>query len=125
MGRVDLFHSRRTNYNKCVYWIRQEQNTSPSQWVAKNEPSGKFWAKPVSPKTNQGDVINGVWRVDKNHISLETDDDIEDLTQGCIVKYNEALWLVENVQGEIHNKESEFSKKIDYRYTIYLTRGKK
>lgn len=125
MGRVDLFHSRRTNYHKCEYWIRDERNKSgsPSQWVLMNEPSGWFYGKPLSPKSNQPNVINGTWMLDSNHITLETDDDVNDITRGCVVKFDDQLWLVESVQKQIHNKESEFCKHIDYKYTIALTRG--
>lgn len=125
MGRVDLFHSRRTNYNRCEYWIRDERNKSgsPSQWVLYNQSSGIFYAKPLTPKSTQANVVNGTWMLDSNHIVLETDDDVTDIDRGSIVKYDEGLWLVESVQREIHNKESEFSKHTDYKYIISLTKG--
>ena len=125
MGRVDLFHSRRTNYYKCQYWIRDEraQTGSPSEWILYNQPSGSFYAKPVSVKSNQMNVINGVWAMDNNHITLETDDHVDEISRGCVIKYDDQLWLVESVQKEIHLKESEFSKHTDYKYTISLTRG--
>lgn len=125
MGRVDLFHSRRTNYHKCEYWIRDKRTASgtPSQWVLYNQSSGFFYAKPLSVKSTQMNVVNGVWALDNNHITLETDDDVIDIDRGCIVKFDEQLWLVEAVQREIHNKESEFCKHIDYKYIISLTKG--
>lgn len=125
MGRVDLFHSRRTNYHKCEYWIRDERTASgtPSQWVTYNQSSGTFYVKPVSVKSTQMDVVSGVWAIDKNRITLETDDEVTDIDRGCIIKFDDQLWLVEAVQREIHNKESEFSKHIDYKYIISLTKG--
>ena len=125
MGRVDLFHSRRSNYNKCKFWIRDERNQSgsPSQWVLMNQPSGWFYAKPISVKSNQANVVNGTWMLDSNHITLETDDDVPDIKRGCIVEYDNQNWLVEAVQREVHNKESEFCKHIDYKYIIALTKG--
>lgn len=123
MGNIDLFHSRRTNYRKCEYWVRDEREQNPpSKWVLYNQSNGRFYAKPVSPKTNQMNVINNVWALDVNHETLETDDEI-DIKRGCIVKYNDELWLVENVQSIPHNKESEFSKKVHYKHIMYLTRG--
>lgn len=125
MGRVDLFHSRRANYHKCEYWIRDKraQSGTPSQWVLMNVSSGFFWAKPLSVKSTQMNVINGTWASDRNNITLETDDDVIDIDRGCIVKFDDQLWLVEAVQREIHNKESEFCKHIDYKYIISLTKG--
>lgn len=125
MGRVDLFHSRRTNYHICEYWIRDERNRTgnPSQWVLMNQSSGRFYAKPLSVKSTQMNVINGTWANDNHRITLETDDDITEITRGSIVKFDDQLWLVEAVQREIHNKESEFAKHIDYKYIISLTKG--
>lgn len=125
MGRVDLFHSRRANYHKCEYWIRDERTASgtPSQWITFNQSSGWFYAKPLSVKSTQMNVINGVWATDDNRITLETDDDIDDISRGSIVKFDEKLWIVEAVQREIHNKESEFCKHIDYKYVLALRKG--
>lgn len=125
MGRVDLFHSRRANYDSCKYWIRDKraQSGTPSQWVLYNQPNGSFYAKPVSVKSTQMNVINGVWALDNNHITLETDDDVNDIDRGHVVEYDGELWIVESVQREIHRKESEFCKHNDYRYFIALTKG--
>ena len=121
MGNVDLFHSRRTNYHKCKYWVRV--NGSPQQWVLRNQSNGTFYAKPLTSKNNQMKVINGVWATDSDHITLESDDHIDDIKRGCVVEFDNKLWLVENVQYSIHNKESEFAKNIDYKYIIALTRS--
>lgn len=125
MGRVDLFHSRRTGYVDCKFWIRDERNQSgsPQQWVLYNQPSGIFHAKPVSARDNQMNVINGVWALDRNHITIETDDDVPDLTRGCLVEYCDELYLVETSQGIPHLKELEFNKHPDYKYVISLTKG--
>lgn len=124
MGNVDLFHSRRTNYHKCTYWVRDERNSagSPRNWVLENQPSGKFYAKTISVKSNQMNIINGVWAVDKDYITLETDDTVDDINRGCLVNFNEELWLVENVQRQPYNKQSEFSRKIVYKTILTLTR---
>ena len=125
MGRVDLFHSRRTNYLDCKYWVRDERDSrgNPSQWVLMNQPSGIFHAKLVSPFSNQRNITAGVWSTDSNHVTLETDDEVSDIKSGCIVEFDSQLWLVESVQGQIHNKESEFSKHLDYKYFIALKKG--
>lgn len=124
-GTVDLFHSRRTNYAKCRYWIRDErdQSGSPQQWVTYNQPTGSFYAKPSSTKTNQMNVINGVWALDDNHITVETDDHVDGMNRGCLVEYDGELWLVDNVQKQVHNRESEFCRRNDYKYFISMTRG--
>lgn len=125
MGRIDLFHSRRTKYHYCEYWVRDERDRSgtPSQWVNMNVVSGGFYAKTASPKSTQMNVINGVWANDNHFVTLETDDDIDDISKGTIVKFNDQLWLVEGVQREEHLKESQFSNHIHYKYYVSLRKG--
>lgn len=124
-GCVDLFHSRRVNYAVCRYWVRDERNASgsPSQWVLHNQPSGRFRARPISVKSNRMDVVNGVWALDNNHVTIETDDDVVGIARGSVVEYAEELWLIEEIQKQTHWKESEFCKHQDYKYVISLTRG--
>jgi len=124
MGNIDLFHSRRTNYHKCEYWVRDERSISgtPEQWVYNHKSNGCFWAKIISNKTNQINIVNNVWALDSNHIALESDDYIQDICRGSLVSFNDELWLVENANFIPHNKESEFSKHIDYKTVIYITR---
>jgi hypothetical protein len=125
MGRVDLFHSRRINYDRCEYWVRDERDStgSPSEWIMRNDKSGVFYARAISPENNQANVVSNVWMLDSNNITLETDDDIHEMTRGCIVKYDNDLWLVQGVQKSIHLKESEFSKHKHYKYIINITKG--
>lgn len=122
MGRVDIYHSRRTNYHKCFFWIRNErrQVADLNQLVYKDKPSGSFYARETTPITNQENIVQGAWLGDRNFITIVTDDDIEDLTRGSVVKYKDKLWMVDSVQSKEHTKESEFSKKSHYTYYINL-----
>ena len=123
MGSVDLFHSRRANYARCQYWSRNENDTLLlSEWVINNKPEGIFYAKPVSIKSNEMNVLVGVFALDDDHITLETDDDVI-INRGYVIKYNNDLWLVQNVQKIIHQKETEFSKKIHYKHVISIVRS--
>lgn len=125
MGRVELFHSRRTKYNKCLFWVRDERVSigDASKIVYNVKPSGLFYAKPVSVKTNQMNAISGAWSFDTDYITIETDDHVEDLKRDCIVKFDESIWIVDSVQKEIHLKESEFSKYNHYKSIIALRKG--
>lgn len=122
MGTVDIYHSRRTNYEECEYWIRDERNKKAlaTDWVMKNSPSGTFFAKEVSPKTNRMNQSANVWAYDRDEITLETDDDVNFIKRGCIVKYDDELWIVDTNQRQIHRKESEFDKEKHYRYIISM-----
>ena len=125
MGRVDLFHSRRANYVRVEYWVRDEQNAvgTPSQWIYANLPSGTFHARPISAKSTQMDAVNGVWAVDGSRMTLVTDDEIEDVSRGTLLRFWNELWIVEAVQRSLHRKESEFAKHPDWEYTLSARRG--
>lgn len=122
MGNVDIYHSRRTNYAECKYWTRNEKVGSPESWILNHTPSGKFYAKEISPKYNQFGQLGNVFGYDINGITLETDDDVYELERGCLVLYNGHCWTVENVQYQVHRKESQFSQHIDYKYIISIRR---
>lgn len=122
MGRVNLNHSRRTNFLFCSYWIRDERNSTGTaeEWIYNNKPSGNFWAKQLQVKVNQENILNGVWLGDKNFRTIETDDDVNDLTRGSLIKMKGKLWYVTNVQAQLHAKESQFDNEEHYRYIISL-----
>lgn len=123
---VDIYHSRRTNYHLCEYWIRDERTSTgtPSHWIMHKTPDGEFWAKIVSSKYNSQQQVNNVWMLDSDKLNLETDDDVK-IKRGDVVRFNDSLWLVETVQGKPHIKESEFNREIHYKTTISLTRTDK
>ena len=124
MGNVDLFHSRRNNYEECYYWVRDESVSvgDASQWILKNKSNGVFYAKEVSPKYNQANPQANVFMYDKNTISLETDDDIDEISRGCIVLYNGKPWMVVDCQKRIHQKESEFDTEKHYTTIVSIRR---
>jgi len=125
MGTVDLFHSRRTMFAECKYWIRDERTSigNASEWILKNTPSGTFWAREISPQYNQQNQVHNVFMLDKNMITLESDDDLSEISRGCVVLYNGHPWMVDSVQRQIHRKESEFNVDVDYKYIINMRRG--
>lgn len=124
MGSVNIFHSRRTNFQECKYWVREEDEKigDASQWILKKTPAGTFWAKEISPRLNQMNQLAGVFAFDKDTITLESSDDLSDIAQGCIVLYNGKVWFVKDVQCRVFNKETQFSSEITYKYYINIRR---
>lgn len=121
---IDIYHSRRINFSKCIYWLRDERDSiaSSNKWIANNKPSGTFYARQISPYSKNINQVSGVMMFDRNNIAIETDDDIKDITVNAIIKYRGEIWIVENIQAEPHQKESQFSKSIHYKYTLSLRR---
>lgn len=124
MGTVDLFHSRRTSFAECKYWIRDERDRigTASEWILKHTPSGTFYAREISPQYNQFNQVGNGFAFDRNGITLESDDDLTEITVGSVVLYNGKAWWVDNIQKEIHRKESQFNVDIDYKYILTIRR---
>ena len=124
MGNIDIYHSRRTNYAECRYWIREEniRISDLNQWIMQNKPQGLFYAKEVNGMFNQANPQANAIMFDKNTITLQTDDDVEDIERGCVILYQGHPWIVDNVQKILHRKESEFDIEEHYRYLINIRR---
>jgi len=124
MGNIDIYHSRRTNYEECYYWVRDERSSvgDLNQWILKNKSNGSFYAKETNAIYNQANPQANVIMLDKNVIAIETDDDVDEIERGCIVLYNGKPWMVDNVQRYTHRKESEFDIEKHYKTVINLRR---
>lgn len=124
MGNFDFYYSHRGMFALCQWWERNESAIigDLSEWILKNRPSGSFYAKEVSQNSNQKDVNSGVYAYDVNQITLQSHDDIEGISRGCIVQYQGRPHLVESVNREIHLKQSEFNKNATYVWIINLRR---
>ena len=124
MGNIDIYHSRRTNYAECVYWVRDESVAigDLNQWILKTKSNGVFYAREVNAIYNQANPQANVFMFDKDVIALETDDDVDDLSRGCVVLYNGKPWMVVDVQRKIHRKESEFDTEQHYKVIVNIRR---
>ena len=124
MGNIDIYHSRRTNYAECVYWVRDERTSvgDLNQWILKNKSNGVFYAREVSPQYNQQNQQANAFMFDRNVITLQTDDDVDELTRGCVVLYQGHPWMVDTVQRLLHRKESEFDVEQHYKTIISMRR---
>ena len=116
---IDIYHSRRINYKKCVYWVRDESLAIAdlNEWVLKEKQAGAFYAREMN-FSKQVNAVNNIFMFDKNMLTLVTEDKVDDIARGCIVKYKNELWFVESVQANLHLKETEFSN--DNHYTTYI-----
>ena len=124
MGNIDIYHSRRNYYEECYYWVRDERTAigDLNQWILQNKSNGMFYAKEVNSMYNQPNPQANVVMFDKNVIAIETQDDIDEISRGCVVLYNGKPWIVDSVQKELHRKESEFDTDKHYKYILNIRR---
>ena len=115
---IDIYHSRRTRYRKCYYWLRD--NDEPVEYLIHNvAPSGMFYAIEDNAIAYQNNNVTGNMLFDRNSVVLKTDDDIEDIRQNCVIKYKNLTWFVNDVQMHLHIKETAFGNQEHA--TTYLT----
>lgn len=103
---INIFNSRRSKFYHCHYWCNIKGNWQ--EWVLNNEPNGFFYAKPSTPISKSGNPIQSSFLVDANNITIETNDDIKEIKQGCLVSFNNRIWMVENAQNVLSTKKSQF-----------------
>jgi len=121
---VDIYHSRRVNYKKVLYYNRDE-NVSVGDmaiWVLQTTPKGIFYARDITASTFSKQQVNNTFMFDKNTTTIETSDDVSDLEVGSVLLYLGKVWFVENIQAITHTKSTEFSDKMEATYYIAIRR---
>lgn len=119
---VDLYHTRRTNFQKCAYYKRDERSSTGdmSKWVAQRTPTGYFYARKVNAQLKQSDVFVNVFQMARTNCTIETNDDIPNIEKDDVVSYRNTLWIVDSVQQVEHLKETQFSNGEHYTTIIGL-----
>lgn len=117
---IDIYHSRRTKYEKIPYFT-DAPDRALNEWVLKARVSGYIYCQPVDMRHLQPNQINNAMLFDKDTIVLLTSDECDDLSRGHIILYRGHPWIVDNINKELHLKESEFGHN-HYETYIYLRR---
>lgn len=120
---INIYHSRRINYNRCVYWVRDESGVgNEEELYYKKKPAGVFYATEGNAETNAMNMIGGVFMTEEYDILLESTDWLDGLHKDCIVRYNGELWRVNEVQKKPFKKESACRNRKTYKWYIGLVR---
>jgi hypothetical protein len=120
-GCIDILIGSRGTYEKCVYWNRDNDNEDLEEYTHKKEPSGFFYANLVEAKDNEKQIINNNFMFDNDNVTLFTKQKIK-LKSGDIVKYDNELWLVRNVQEKKIHRNTQLMKNPNYVVYIQLKR---
>ena len=115
---IDIYHSRRTNYRLCKYW-NPNDSINRDMVVLKDTPQGIFYAEEVNAITSNANPVANAFMGTRNTITLKTEDKVNDLKKMSIVLYLNKSWVVDDIQREIHKKETQFSD--DIHATTYIS----
>lgn len=119
-GTVDFCTSRRTEENECEYWIAQDGvPLSLDEKKLNNLCDGTFFASEVNLKSDEYQVVAQEFMFESSNLTLKTNDDIHDITENSVVKYDNELWRVKDVQRLKIKKHSYFC--VDSTYSYYIT----
>lgn len=117
---IDIYETRRTNYEKVLYWKRDIDADIPVSEITGKASNGVFYARETNAESSRNDIVSGAFMFDDRNIMLITNDDVSDLAQNDICKYDDRLWNVISIQRYKRKKRSEFSAKGTYQTYIQL-----
>lgn len=120
-GSIDLAMSRRTDFDLCVYWKRDESLSDLSEYRDKAKPTGRFWAKEENVLQGEKQDIANAFLFDRSTITLSTRDRTS-VDEGDVVEYDGALWRVANVQFVRLHRQSQYLKDESRKTYIQLRR---
>lgn len=114
---IDIYHTRRTNFKKCYYYVRDKSIADLSKYVLEKKPAGFFYAKPFTPNSRQNQDLANVFRMSEHQFTIMTEDDVDSLEENNIVLYDGKPYVAIHVQRKEHIKEGQFGHG---HYTTYI-----
>lgn len=118
---VDIYHSRRANFRVCKYWLPND-SMNRDKVILTQTPAGIFYATETNAISSGLNATANVFASDRNLITLKTEDDVKDIKKMSIVLYLGKSWVVDDIQREIHKKETQFDDDIHATTYINLRR---
>lgn len=122
-GVFDLWGSRRTSFERCEWYQRNEKATRDlSKIVFNDKPSAVFYAKEANSATYQKQDLGGVFLADESIVMIETNDTLDGIKGGDKVKFRGNLWMVTSVQQTESHKQTQFISDTTKKTFISLKR---
>ena len=122
-GSVDLWGSRRVNFERCEWYERDEKATKDlSKLVYKTKPTAIFYAKETSAESRRKQELGGLFLGDESTIQIVTKDDVEGIKGGDLVKFRGKTWNVTATQSAETHKQAQFLDKVTKTTYIGLRR---
>ncbi len=109
-GCTNLLLGRRGDFERCKYWVRNEEDEDLSEYTHKKEPSGIFYAKEITAKDLRKLVIDGVFMFDETLTTIYANGDL-DLKKGDLIEFEDDIWQVVSCQSKPINKNRQFMKR--------------
>lgn len=120
-GSFDEFSGRRTTFDKVYYWRKDETIKDKSKLVLQKHPTGHFYAKKITPKDISNAQIDNAFMFQKGTVTLKSND-MFTLEENDVVKFDNEIWRVANVQVVEEERQEQFMKRISRSVYIRLAK---
>ena len=131
---ADVFTSRRTHFNECMYWCRNEEDIEReidlttmvyvdhdlNELFYERSPNGAFMAVETASYDDSNQIIGGTMMFDQSFVTIFTNDYIDDLKVNDIVYFDDKVWRVTNISRTKRKRQNQFSKDVAYKTYIQL-----
>lgn len=120
-GGIDIYNSRRGNFEYCKYWNRDLKSSIPLTDLVNNKaPDGVFYAREENSQYDNIKQSGNSFMFDDSAISVSTEDDVRNIKVNAVVLYQDVCWRVADVQRLKVKKRSQFSNVPTYRTFLRL-----
>lgn len=111
-GSVDLFTSRRINYDKCTYWCVDDawSDMHPNEIAVQKKPTGFFFANEEDMLSFENQIIASAFVFQSATITLSTSDYIPELKPNDLVKHDDIIYRVTAVRTRPYKRHQQYSK---------------
>lgn len=107
-GYTDLRLGRRGHFDKCKYWVRNDEYKDLSEYKLEN-PSGTFYAERVNARTLQKMAVNNSFLFDETLETIKTLSYVN-IESGNLVEFDGELYIAQNVQEIYVCKNEQYMK---------------
>lgn len=107
-GCTNLLVGRRGNFEKCKYWVRDEEEKELDEYVYNTVPSGVFYVKEITAEDLRKTQVNNLFMFDESLTTLFTSDSVMNLKKGDLIEYNGDVWVAQSVQIKKVAKNRQF-----------------
>lgn len=116
---IDIYASRRTNYDLARYWNPKEEPYN--ELFPKDKPDGVFYASKTGTQYDRSVNATQSFAVDDSILTIYTED-IVSIKPNATIEFQDELWRVEDVQKRETRKRAQFSKEKTYITYISMRR---
>lgn len=120
-GLMDIFTSRRVEFDDCVFWKRDEEISNFLEYDML-ESCATFSASQITSIEQMPQVVAGIFMFDSSTVTIKSYDDLSEMDFNDVVKFRGKFYRVESVQGVPTRKTNQFTDAVGYTYYMRLKR---